>query len=473
MRQPSRALFFLATALLSLTFLLACGGKGSPTTKGTAGTVTLTLSDPTTCGNVTGGYSHIYVTISDVQLSTNPTAPPGDSSFVDLTPGFVPTQVDLLGAPSQCFLATLGSSLGLQAGTYSQIRVFLAADGTTIAGNHCDTAANCVMFTSDPVTPHAIQLGTETTEGIKVSSIGGGGFTSLNDPVNPQILNLNFDACASVVALSGNQFRFKPVVIAGEVTNPAGSITGQLVDSLTFLPVANGKFTVALEQPDSAGIDRVVMETLTDSQGHFTFCPVIPGFFDVVASGYQTTTLATYAATATLTVQGANPATDLGLIPMTAVTGSPKTAATVLGATNSSTTGGLSATSADVTVSALQLSTISGTTALTIPLLQSLASTVTVPTEPGGACPTNTDCATFNLTLAPANTFVGVFDPLGTVYSQDGGTIAYSVEGTASLPLSGATPDCSPSSLQQSVTNVNPGSNQNITSVPLSFFACQ
>ena len=434
---------------------------------GSAGPLTLTVSASTSCGGSNGPFSHIFVTITDVQLNTDPNAVPGNPSFVDLTPGLRnnPAQIDLLGTPNQCFLSNLGSNLQLPAGSYAQIRVFLAADGTILTGNQCGSAANCVTLKGDLLnTPHAIQLGTETTQGIQIASdkIAGGAFTVSG---SSQVLNLNFDGCASVVALGNNQFRFRPVLVAGDA---GAAISGQLVDSATTLPVPNGQFTVALEQADSRGVDRVFMETAADAQGNFSFCPVTTGTFDVVASGLRTDTVATYAATATTSVQAGN---NLGAVPMTAVPGVPNTAAIVLGMANSSNVS-FAPTSADVTISALQLDNpLGGFTSLTIPLLQSPASTTTVPTQLG-LCAPNTDCAAFNLVLPPANPMVGVFNPAGTSYSQSSGLVMYNIEGTALVPLSGATPDCSPS-FQAVPVIVTAGNTVDTTNQPLSFTQCQ
>ena len=63
-------------------------------------TVKTTISDPAACQAPNGQYEHVYVTVTDVQASTNGDAGPGDSSFVDLTPTLksgAPMQIDLLG----------------------------------------------------------------------------------------------------------------------------------------------------------------------------------------------------------------------------------------------------------------------------------------------------------------------------------------------------------------------------------------
>jgi hypothetical protein len=477
MRLPVPILILLACGLASVAVLSGCsskpgGGKGFGS--GGNGNLALTVSDPATCGGTKGTFSHIYVSISDVQISTNATAPAGDPSFVDLTPDLksTPVQVDLLGAPNQCFLATLASGLTVTSGNYAQVRVVLAADSTgpNIPGNHCGLAANCVILTSDLLnTPHPIQLGAETAQGIAIgpNQIAGGSFNATSNP--PQTLNLNFDACASIVALGSNQFRLRPVIFAGDAGSAAASISGQLVDSASLKPVPSGQFTVALEQKDSRLVDRVMMETVADSQGNFAFCPVPAGTFDIVASGLRTDTKATYAPTAALAVSSA---TALGQVPMTAVSSSPNQAASLSGAVQMQ---GISnpPASADMTISALQLVTSSGlgSVNLTIPFLQSPASTITLATQAG--CTPNTDCAVFNLVVPPANVFFGQFSAGGTSYSQSSGLVTYSAEGTAAVPGSGGSADCNPSFAAAPATNVTPDANVNLTNQPLAFTSCQ
>ena len=141
------------------------------------------LSDPATCQAPSGPFSHAYVTITDVQVNVSSTASATDGSWVDLTPSLSksPKQVDLLGlANSNCFLASLGDSLQVQAGTYQQLRLILAPNTTTFTGNACSTAsaANCVVLTSDS-SVHALNLSSEAQTGIKIPSgqIASGAFT--------------------------------------------------------------------------------------------------------------------------------------------------------------------------------------------------------------------------------------------------------------------------------------------------------
>src|SRR5215469_12416353 len=214
--------FGLAVCLaVSLT---ACGGSGSQSTNNSSGmapTVNLTVSDPHTCAGPSGPFSHIYVTITDVEIHPSSSAGPNDPGWVDLTPNLKnnPQQVDLLAqANNQCFLASLGSTTQLQSGSYQQIRIFLAANSVSVQSNQCGMTANCVMLSANPTTPLPLNLSSESQTGIKIPSgqLAGGQFTIAAGQTKD--LNINFDACASIVSQGNGQYRLKPVLHAGEVT---------------------------------------------------------------------------------------------------------------------------------------------------------------------------------------------------------------------------------------------------------------
>src|SRR3954466_51448 len=116
-----KALFLLAVlALAALILLVACSGGANSTAKtSNTGSVTTTISDPSTCTAPQGPYSHIFLTVADVQIHQSATAAASDPGWVDLTPGLTPKQVDMLSTTStSCFLATLGSGVSLSPGTY-------------------------------------------------------------------------------------------------------------------------------------------------------------------------------------------------------------------------------------------------------------------------------------------------------------------------------------------------------------------
>jgi hypothetical protein len=467
MRSRQLALGLLPA--LACFFLAACGGTGPATFGGGGGNLSVAVSATNTCQSTRGGasalYNHIYVAVSDVQASPNPNATPGDGSFVDVTPGLSgsPKVIDLLATPNQCSVATLGTGLSLAAGTYQQFRVLLAPDGTTIAGSPCGTFASCV-FVSGDTNPHALQIGTEATQGIALgpNQIAGGQFTPSGQA---QILNLAFNTCASVVALSSTEFRFKPVIMAGDATG-APSISGQLVDSATSQPVPSGQFLVALEAPDVRLVDRVVAETRPDSSGNFNLCPVMAGTYDVVASGLRTDTGVTYGATATMDVTAG---ASLGTVPVLAVNAVPASASTVLASTNTAVAAAQPA-QADVTITALQAG---GPRAITVPLIGGPSSTLNLATQPSASCPSGTDCADFQLSLPAASPVLGEFSPSGTSYIPSAGTASFQVEGTTFAPLSGASPFCSPTFSGLNTGLLTPGGVLDLTPTPLSFTGCQ
>ena len=184
----------------AITFLIACSGSSTPITPATT---MISLSDPATCSSATGGpFSHVYVTITDVQINSSASAGDNDSSWIDLTPNLKnsPQQIDLLGqANNQCFLAMLGSTTELQAGSYQQMRITLAANNATVSADKCNGTADCVVLAADN-SMHPLLLSSEAKTGIKIPSgqIAGGNFTVAAGQTKD--LNIDFDTCASIVA---------------------------------------------------------------------------------------------------------------------------------------------------------------------------------------------------------------------------------------------------------------------------------
>jgi hypothetical protein len=60
-------------------------------------------------------------------------------------------------------------------------------------------------------------------------------------------LNIDFNACASILQEGNGAFRLKPVLTAGQVSTNTTGISGKIVDSSTGAPVAGGTVLVALE----------------------------------------------------------------------------------------------------------------------------------------------------------------------------------------------------------------------------------
>jgi hypothetical protein len=341
-----------------------------------------------------------------------------------------------------------------------------------MSNNKCGSDANCIMLTSDPTnTPHTLQLSSESQTGIKIPSgqIAGGQFVVAAG--DNKDLNLDFDACASIVTQGNGQYRLKPVLHGGEVAlqSSSTSISGTVIDSVTTQPIVGGTTVVAVEQKDSGGVDRVVMETVADSNGGFSFCPLPSGTYDVVIDAVNGAGIA-YAATV---ITGVQPGNSLGKVPLTAalVPGS------ITGAITTST--GSAATSADLSVSALQSITVNSSTVLvTIPLASQSLATATITTTAGAGCAPNTDCASYTLSVPAANPSVGAFmtGTGQTPAAPAAGPANYTVDALAFVPGAAGQPNCSPSDMQTSQTSASTTltvvSGVSVTASTLSFTGC-
>lgn len=452
-----RRSILVGLAILAVTttiLLIACSGSSQP------GTVNVNLSDPPTCMAPQGPYLHVYVTVSDVQIHQSATASNNDKGWIDLTPGLQnnPVQVDLLGTANQCFLATLGSA-AIQPGSYQQMRVFLATNGL-VNNNKCATMANCIVLSADPTNPQPLQLSSEAQTGIKIPSgqIAGGQFTVASGETED--LNIDFNACASLVVQNG-QYRLKPVLHAGEVTLQSAStaISGTIIDNVTQQAIAGGNTVVALEQ-NINGIDRVIMETVPNSAGGFSFCPVPAGTYDIVATAINGAGVA-YAPTVITGVQAGN---NLGTIPLTPV----NLPASITGQISSST--GSAGVSIDVTVSALE--SVSNNVQVTVPLAQQSASTATLSTASDVSCPATTDCVNYTFSLPAANPSIGAVNTKGNQSPAPpaSGQVNYTIDGLAYV--SGTTQqDCTTPELQVTPNNVTAGNP--FSAAPLAFSGCQ
>jgi Domain of unknown function (DUF4382) len=449
-------------ALLVVGVLM--GGCGQ-STGNQPGFVNLSISDPPTCSAPSGPYSHVFVTVTDVQIHTSANAGANDAGFVDLTPNLKnsPRQVDLLAqATTECFLTMLGSKVQIPAGTYQQIRVFLAPDGTSVSNNQCTgNAANCVVLTSDG-SVHDLKLASEAQSGLKIPSgqIAGGQFTIGNGQTKD--LDIDFNACASIVGNGNGQFILKPVLHAGEV-GQSSAINGSVIDSTTGKAVVGGTTVVALERKDAAGVDRVLMSTLADANGNFALCPVPTGTFDLVIATVNGAGVF-YAPSITTGIQGS---TAVGQITVTPEP-SPGSPATLTGVIQ--TAGASGAVSEIVTLSALETVSINGSNVLvTIPLVQQSIATFNVTTAAGASCAAGTDCFSFTLAVPGVNAFVGAFSSSGTKYTQATGNVAYTADGQP-VPHADSTPVCTQTDVQGATVNVAPGSTFPVGT--LSFTGC-
>lgn len=266
-------------------------------------------------------------------------------------------------------------------------------------------------------------------------------------------LNIDFDACASVLQQGNGQFRLKPTLRAGEVALNNNSISGTVVDGVSGKPISGA--IVLLEQPDSSDstTDRVVGAKRSASDGTFIFCPLPPGTYDVVAAATTTSAMlvaTTYNATIAFHVPLGTALTTIPLTPEPGGTlGTSSQAATITGQVTSSTS------VADVTLSALQDATPSGSTSamhVTIPLFESSSAgmelsvptptVVTAPPPAGSTCDGGApNCVDYSLMVPASNPSVGTFSSGSITYSPPAAPpVTYSINGvTATPPPAGCT----------------------------------
>jgi hypothetical protein len=428
------------------------GNPGSPGNPSPTASVTVTISDPAVCGNSVGGpFQHIYVTITDVQAFTSATS--SLQGGVDLTPNLAqhPVQIDLLGAATNCVLATLASSTSVPTGTYQQLAVSLA--GSNLApliagGTKCgNMTASCAILPDGSV----IDLDPTSTGsqpfGIPAAQIAGGQVTLSN---GSQALNIDFDSCASMFSLTAG-YGMDPTIHAALMPS-TGSISGKLLDANTQQPIS-GDIIVALEVQDSSGIDREIMQTAPGPDGSFVLCPLPQGTYDVVAAAVANTGIS-YAATITTGVQPGDSLGNVLLQPAGSVNQAPASISGRLTANMGPPTNFAGYT--HVVVSALQSVARGNSTVLvTIPLPSQHSSTLRTFV---------TGSNSYQLEVPAANPRVGAFVPNGTTtYLQDTSSPpAYQVELQSS---------CRPASVQtQSAIAVAPGSN--VTAPLLALSGC-
>jgi hypothetical protein len=264
------------------------------------------------------------------------------------------------------------------------------------------------------------------------------------------------------------------VLHAGEVNLTSSSITGKIVDSVSGQAIIAGNTIAALEQKDNSGVDRVIMETTADGTGAFVFCPVAAGSYDVVAVS-SNGTLMTYGATI---ISGVQPGNSLGTVPLVAQAGTVTSPASITGQITTST--GSARIAADLSLSVLQPVLENGTTVLvTIPLAPQSSATASVATAAGATCPTNTDCASYTLSVPAANPSLGTFSSTGiqNPAAPPSGAVNYTVDAIAFVPGGGGTLDCSPSELQTNSTSTNTSlvvtAGTSVTAATLPFTGCQ
>ncbi len=468
-RTHAAALVCFAFLLTVAIILWSCGT--TPTVQQTNGmaTVRVTISDPPSCSGSSGPFAHVFITVRSVQAHIDPAATDSSSGWQELAPQLAsaPMQIDLFSQEdTNCVLAELGSAQ-LPAGSYQQIRLLLvsnspAAGAAVPKPNACaGNGFNCVQLNdgtnSTNGTIHELLLSSQDNTGLKIPPgqiVGRPLQVGASQSVD---LNIDFNACASIIQEGNGQFRLKPTLTAGQISANNSGISGQVVDSVTGKPIS-GPVIVAIERLDNTGTtDRIMMQATPDANGNFRFCPLPTGTFDIVAVALGPNNLP-YNATAVLNVPNG---TSLGLLSLVAETGATGPAllkgfVTATAGTAPSTT----PATVDVSFTAFQAVTISGGTTrqLSIPL-QTTQATATAPSQPSTSplsvdaatsCPTgapaHSNCAQYTLVVPGSNPSVGVFSSSGFKFAAPAtGDVLFTVDAQTAKPMSGGTAICSPS----------------------------
>jgi hypothetical protein len=281
-------------------------------------------------------------------------------------------------------------------------------------------------------------------------------------------LDIDFDACRSIVQQPNGTFRLRPTLHVGEVMLNRDVVTGRVTDFATGQPIPGASTMVLVETPDADGVDRVVRQAWADpTTGTFEFCPVPTGTYDVVVSAVDSTG-ATFGPTVTF---GVPTGTAMGDVPLVRVAATGTTLAEVRGLVETSPT------PSDVEVSVLQSATPAGGTArlVTAPLLGDSVSSLSTVVDPN--CPTADPCVEYRVRVVAANPNTGVFATTGTVYSGPaGGPVFVSADVRAFSPTAAGVPDCTPSRVATSADeNGNPlavAPGGNVVSATLALIGC-
>jgi hypothetical protein len=271
--QLKKSRFLVSTAALASTLLVAaCGGGGGGTAATVPeGTVRLALTDAPSCG-----YDHVYVTVERVRMHKSDGAGDSEAGWEEIVLA-TPKRLDLLELTNGA-LEELGQT-DVPAGTYSQIRLVLAAN---TGANPLANSVHPTGGTEVPLkTPSAQQSGLKLKAKFEVEADG------LADLV------LDFDACRSIVTAGGTGgYNLKPVLSLAKRVQTG--IQGYVSTTMSL----NGT-TVSAQQN---GV--VVRSTVPDTTGKFVLPFLAAGNYDVVitSDGRATAVLTSVPVTATTTL---------------------------------------------------------------------------------------------------------------------------------------------------------------------------
>jgi Domain of unknown function (DUF4382) len=129
-------------------------------------------------------------------------------------------------------LTALGSNAALRVGAYQQIRLLLVPNdggGSLLPASNASAGQgfNCVVL-HGVNTPVELQLSSPANTGLKIPPgqvVGGPITVAAGKDVD---LNIDFNACASIIEQGNGPFRLKPVLTAGQVSTNNTGISWQV-----------------------------------------------------------------------------------------------------------------------------------------------------------------------------------------------------------------------------------------------------
>jgi hypothetical protein len=347
-------------------------------------------------------------------------------------------------------------AVNLQAGSYQQIRIFLASSGdNSFCGS--GNGPNCVV---SALGTSRLQLSSEAQQGVKIPSgqIAGGQFTIAAG--QSKDLDVHFDACASIVIQGNNQYRLKPVLLAGEVSLTPAPISGVLMDT-TFTTTLTGLTAIAtLQQPDANGIDRIKQQVSVDpATGQFRFCPLlVSGASDLVVVAYDSQHAKSYAVTVIKGVaSGSN--NKVPMSPVTTTSSTNNALSSIVGEVDTTPSG----VSVPVQLSALE--DAGSGLFVTVPIVTGSTSEPTVNTAANSCNTANAFCVPFTLQVPGAPPNVGTAG--STTFTQTGPD-NYKVSGEATT-CAGAT--TAPQVVASDIVNPPPAGSATLPNV-MNFSNC-
>lgn len=276
-----KTLCLIIAAMCASLLLSACGGGSSgATTAAPAGAVSLDVTDAPSMD-----FAHVYVTVKGIAFHTLDTAGSNTAGWQTVSLP-APVTVDLAQlANGRMYNDIAGTPLfhgiSLPAGSYRQIRIFLAASEDPYVGSIAGLTYNNEVQLPNDATHYVLRIPT-ADEGIKlvpdspvVVTAGGNVKLALD-------FNLNNDV-VEVAPNSVKEFILKPRLGYFDM-NSVGAVTG----TVAFGNLSTSRFVIKAEQIKNGANYRVVRRwtTVDRTTGAFNLYP-LPVFGNATTATYD------------------------------------------------------------------------------------------------------------------------------------------------------------------------------------------